>query len=82
MNCKKCGAPITAEQKFCGNCGEIVSAPVSDPVYDPFTRPMEEPVQNTVNIRYNQQNTLHHFVTEKFYGVKGTKNGGNQCKDR
>ncbi len=32
MNCKKCGAPLTAGDQFCKNCGQSVNGPVQNNV--------------------------------------------------
>lgn len=32
MNCKKCGAPLTAGDQFCKNCGQSVNGPIQNNV--------------------------------------------------
>jgi len=39
MHCQKCGKSLAEEEKFCGNCGQSASVPVSHLVQEGFSQP-------------------------------------------
>ena len=41
MNCKKCGSEVTAEERFCPNCGEALTAGEEMPVAQDTWQPAE-----------------------------------------
>ena len=51
MNCKNCGAELSAEAKFCVTCGAPVvadAAPVAEPVVEPVAEPVTETVAEPI----------------------------------
>ncbi|MCS7060138.1 MAG: zinc ribbon domain-containing protein [Anaerolineae bacterium] len=42
--CAHCGAPLSREARFCGQCGQSVGAPAGAPASSPISSPATEPV--------------------------------------